>query len=152
MCYINLDSYFLLFILYIFLFNRYVIINHTDTYLDLFFKKKNILHVLVFKKIRPNFAKFNNFGGGWNFCNNEIKNLDDNNLTQHRNSTGKSKPIQHRTSSVMWGEATHCVLTLFDSTQRSEGESRHTADRRTPPRRAEGYSPVAARRGGEQGR
>jgi len=39
--------------------------------------------VLVSKKIsakfRPNFAKFGNFGGGRNFCDNEIKNLDPNN-------------------------------------------------------------------------
>ena len=35
--------------------------------------------MLVSKKIsakfRPNFAKFGNFGGGRNFCDNEIKNL-----------------------------------------------------------------------------
>ena len=83
MCYItlnSLNSYFLLFILHILLFNRCVIINHIDTCVYLIFlKNKSILHVLVSKKIsekfRPNFAKFGNFGGGRNFCDNEIKNL-----------------------------------------------------------------------------
>ena len=44
------------------------------------FLEKNILHVLISKKIsakfRPNFAKFGNFGGGRNFGDTEIKNLD----------------------------------------------------------------------------
>ena len=44
----------------------------------MFFLEKNILHVLVSKKIspkfRPNFAKFGSFGGGRNFFNTEIEN------------------------------------------------------------------------------
>jgi hypothetical protein len=78
MWYITLDSYFLLFILHILLFNRCVVINHTNICLDLFFRK-SIFHVLIPKKILPkfwpNFTKFDNFGGGRNFCNTEIKNL-----------------------------------------------------------------------------
>jgi hypothetical protein len=66
-----------LIILYILLFNRCVVINHTNIYLDLNFFRNNILHVLISKKIsakfRPNFTKFGNFGGNRNFCNNEIK-------------------------------------------------------------------------------
>ena len=68
-----------MFILYILLFNRYVVINHTNICLDPNFFKKNILHVLISKKIsakfRPNFTKFGNFGGGRNFGDTEIKNL-----------------------------------------------------------------------------
>ena len=96
MCYITLDSYFLLFILHILLFNRCVIINHIETCLDLFFKKnKSILHVLVSKKISakfwPNFAKFGNFGGGRNFCDNEIKNLASDNDGKQLFSSRSSK-------------------------------------------------------------
>ena len=65
--------------MHILLFNRYVVINHTNICLDPNFFRKNILHVLISKKIsakfRPNFAKFGNFGGGRNFSDTEIKNL-----------------------------------------------------------------------------
>ena len=75
----NFRLNFLLFILHIFVFNRCVVINHTNIYLDLnVFFRKSILHVLVSKKnspkFRPNFAKFGSFGGGRNFCNTEIEN------------------------------------------------------------------------------
>ena len=68
MCYITLDSYFLLFMFHIILLNRCVIINHANICLDLnCFQKKNILHVKVSKKIRRNFR------GGQNFCSTEYK-------------------------------------------------------------------------------
>jgi len=75
----NFRLNFLLFILHIFVFNRCVVINHTNICLDLnVFFRKSILHVLVSKKIspkfRPNFAKFGSFGGCRNFCNTEIEN------------------------------------------------------------------------------
>ena len=65
----NFRLNFLLFILHIFVFNRCVVINHTNICLDLnVFFRKSILHVLVSKKIspkfRPNFAKFGSFGDG----------------------------------------------------------------------------------------
>jgi hypothetical protein len=55
MCYITLDLFFLLFVLYIVLLNRCVVINHANIFLDLFLKK-TILHVQVSKKIRRNFC------------------------------------------------------------------------------------------------
>ena len=75
----NFRLNFLLFILHIFVFNRCVVINHTNICLDLnIFFRKSIIHVLVSKKnspkFRPNFVKFGSFGGGRNFCNTEIEN------------------------------------------------------------------------------
>jgi hypothetical protein len=59
MWYITVDSYFLLFILHILLFNRCVVINHTNICLDLFFRK-SIFHVLIPQKNLPKF--WPNFG------------------------------------------------------------------------------------------
>jgi hypothetical protein len=69
MCYIILDSNFLLFILRILLFNtRCLVINHTNICLDLSYFRKSVLYVLVSQKkstkFQPNFAKFGNFDGG----------------------------------------------------------------------------------------
>jgi hypothetical protein len=40
-----------------FLFNRCVVINHTNIYLDLNFFRNNVLHILISKKIRQNFGR-----------------------------------------------------------------------------------------------
>ena len=85
-----------MFILHILLFNRYVVINHTNICLDLnVFLEKSILHVLVPKKnsskFQPNFAKFGSFGGDRNFCNTKIKNPAENELGK---SASQSERIQ----------------------------------------------------------